>query len=122
MTGARFLDHATLLALVLLSLALLVTVVRLWRGPSLPDRVLALDLLGTLAVGYVCVVALRTGFSLYVDIAIALALVGFVSTVAFARFILGGNAESDDAEIIPQNPPTNAAGRPNEAEDQGKAE
>jgi multicomponent Na+:H+ antiporter subunit F len=97
MSGPAFLDAASLAALVIFTIALLVSVVRLVLGPSLPDRVLALDLMGTLAVGYVGVVALRTGFSLYVDIAIALALAGFVSTVALARFVLGGRGGAPDA-------------------------
>ena len=58
------------------------------RGPTLADRVLALDMLTALAIGLMALVAIRTGFTLYVDIAIALGLVGFLATVAFARFIL----------------------------------
>ncbi|HEV7308258.1 cation:proton antiporter [Ensifer sp.] len=79
---------ATGFALVVLSLALLVTVWRIIRGPTLPDRVLALDMLVAIAIGLIAVVAIRTGFNLYIDIAIALGLVGFLATVAFARFIL----------------------------------
>jgi multicomponent Na+:H+ antiporter subunit F len=41
-----------------------------------------------IAIGFIAVIAIRTSFNLYVDIAIALALVGFLATVAFARFIL----------------------------------
>jgi multicomponent Na+:H+ antiporter subunit F len=87
MTGMQFLDYSTLLALVLMTLALLLAVVRIVRGASLPDRVLGLDTLTTLGTGYIGVVAVRTGIMLYVDIAIALGLVGFLSTVAFARYV-----------------------------------
>lgn len=87
MTGAQFLDYSTLGALGLLTLALLITIFRIVRGPTLPDRVLGLDLLTTLATAYIGVVAVRTGFMLYVDIAIALSLVAFLATVAFARYI-----------------------------------
>eukprot|EP00873_Tetraselmis_striata_P032667 jgi/Tetstr1/452931/TSEL_039967.t1 len=55
---------------------------------GLPDRVLGLDMLIAVVIGYIAAIALRTGFMLYLDIAIALGLVGFLSTVAFARFIL----------------------------------
>jgi multicomponent Na+:H+ antiporter subunit F len=88
MSGAAALEFATTAALVLLTLALLLAVLRLVRGPALPDRVLALDTLTTLAIGYVSVIAIRTGIGLYVDIAIAIGLVGFLATVAFARYIL----------------------------------
>ncbi len=87
-SGADFLELATTISLGVLTLAFLLTIYRIVVGPSLPDRVLALDMLIAVAIGYIGVVALRTGFMLYLDIAIALGLVGFLSTVAFARFIL----------------------------------
>ena len=52
------------------------------------DRILGLDTISILAVGVVGVFAVRTGLSLYVDIALGVALVSFVSTVAFARYLL----------------------------------
>ncbi|HHY49943.1 MAG TPA: cation:proton antiporter [Alphaproteobacteria bacterium] len=88
MTPDAILDLATLVALVLLGLAMLLTVVRIIRGPSLADRILGLDLITMLAIGIIAVIAIRTGFSLYIDIAIALGLVGFLSTVALARYLL----------------------------------
>jgi len=87
MSGASFLQYATSGAIALLSLALLLTLVRVLRGPTLPDRVLALDLLTVVGIAYIGVVAVRTGFFLYLDIAIALGLVGFLSTLAFARYV-----------------------------------
>jgi multicomponent Na+:H+ antiporter subunit F len=88
MSGATVLEHATSIALVLLTGAMMLAIVRLIRGPSLADRVLSLDLITTLAVGYIAAIAVRTGFMLYLDIAISIALVGFLSTVAFARYLL----------------------------------
>lgn len=82
------LSAAIVLALGLLTLALLLTVVRVVRGPTLADRVVALDMLVAVAIGLIAVIAFKTGFFLYIDIAIALGLVGFLATVAFARFIL----------------------------------
>ncbi|WOS63686.1 cation:proton antiporter [Sinorhizobium fredii] len=88
MTPEPVLAAATNLALLLLSLALLMTVLRIIRGPTLPDRVLGLDMLVAIAIGFIAVIAIKTGFNLYIDIGIALGLVGFLATVAFARFIL----------------------------------
>lgn len=82
------LSAATSLSLALLSVALLVTLVRIVRGPTLPDRVLGLDMLVAIAIGFIAVIAVKTGFSLYIDIAIALGLVGFLATIALARFVL----------------------------------
>lgn len=88
MTPADLVQWATLIALVLLGLALLASVVRIVIGPTLGDRVLALDLLTVIAMGFVGAIAVRTGQMLYLDIAIALALLGFLATIAFARYIL----------------------------------
>ena len=88
MTAQMFLDWALDLSIGMLSLSLLVTVGRVVVGPTLPDRVLALDMLTAVAIGFIAVLGIRTGQTLYADIAIALGLVGFLATVAFARFIL----------------------------------
>lgn len=88
MSGPEIIDLTTGLALVLLALAMALTVIRLIRGPTLPDRILCLDLLTTLGLGFIAVIAVRTGFTLYLDIAIAVGLMGFLSTVAFARYVL----------------------------------
>lgn len=88
LTGTEFLHLATTISLGILTLALLLTIYRIITGPSLLDRILALDMLVAVVLGYIVVIALRTGFMLYLDIAIALGLVGFLSTVAFARFVL----------------------------------
>ena len=97
MTPADVLNLTTLIALVLLGLALLISVVRIIIGPTLGDRVLALDLMTVIAMGFVGTVAIRTGLMLYLDIAIALALLGFLATVAFARYILSRAASRGDA-------------------------
>lgn len=83
------------LALAILMLALVMTAVRVILGPSLADRVLALDQLVSIAIGFIAVIAVKTGFELYIDIALALALVGFLATAAFARYIyVRGRGES----------------------------
>ena len=71
----------------LLLLALALCFFRLLRGPSLADRVVALDVLNILAVAYCALLAMASGRAVYLDAAIALALVAFLVTVAFARFV-----------------------------------
>lgn len=83
-----FLDACLDIALILLSISFFIAIIRVVIGPTIVDRVLALDMLVGIAIGYIAVFGLRTGFTLYIDIAIALGLVGFLATVAFARFIL----------------------------------
>ena len=88
MTTEAFLQACALIGLAVLVLAFLVICLRIVIGPTLPDRVLALDMLTATAIGFIAIVAIRTRYYLYLDIAIALGLVGFLATVAFARFVL----------------------------------
>lgn len=83
-----FLDIAINLSLMVLAISFLLTVIRVVIGPTLPDRIVALDMLVGIAIGFIAVIGVKTGYYLYVDIAIALGLVGFLATIAFARFIL----------------------------------
>lgn len=78
----------TNISFALLGFALLATVIRIIRGPTLADRILGLDTITILAVGVIGVFAVRTGLYLYADIAVAVALVGFLATIAFARYLL----------------------------------
>lgn len=88
MTADLFLSLSLNIALIVLSLSLLLSVARVVIGPTLPDRVLALDMLVAIAIGFIAVLGIKSGNALYADIAIALGLVGFLATIAFARFIL----------------------------------
>lgn len=74
-------------ALATLSLAALIAFVRLVRGPSLPDRVVAIDLIGVVCVGIIVVSAADTAQSAFLDVAIVIALISFVGTLAYARYI-----------------------------------
>lgn len=88
MSSVEVLQLASQIALGLLLVGMLLAVIRLIRGPNLGDRILALDTITVLATGFIAGVAVLTGFSLYIDIAIALALVGFLATVALARYLM----------------------------------
>jgi multicomponent Na+:H+ antiporter subunit F len=78
---------ASEIALSMVGVALLLAVARLVRGPSLPDRVVALDLISVLVAGATAIYAVRTGEAVFLDVAIVLALIGFLGTVAFATYV-----------------------------------
>jgi multicomponent Na+:H+ antiporter subunit F len=61
--------------------------VRLARGPSLPDRVVALDLIAIISAAFMCIYAVETGQAVFLDTAIVLALIVFLGTVAFAQYL-----------------------------------
>ena len=92
---------ACAVALFLMCAAFFLTAFRVIRGPTLPDRIVALDMLVAIAIGFIAVLAIKTGFNLYIDIAIALGLVGFLATVAFARFVMRQGMEPGEEEPAP---------------------
>lgn len=73
--------------LAIMALALLLTFFRLWRGPTLPDRVVALDLTALIISGMLLVAAFSHGILVLIDVAIVIAIVGFLATVAYAFYI-----------------------------------
>lgn len=87
MNGAATLHGAMVVAGTMLMVAIILAFVRLMRGPSLPDRVVALDLTGTLALGIIAAFAVASGETVYLDVGIVLALIAFLGTVAFARYL-----------------------------------
>jgi multicomponent Na+:H+ antiporter subunit F len=74
------------ICLAVLSVSLLLTFIRLVRGPSLPDRVVALDQFAALAVGVIALFTISSGRAEVLRAAIVLALISFLGTVAFARY------------------------------------
>ena len=74
----------------MLSLALVLAFLRLARGPSLPDRVVALELIATITVGFIAAWSVLTAESVFLDVAMVIALVGFLGSVAYARYIQRG--------------------------------
>lgn len=69
------------------ALALVIAMVRLVRGPTLADRVVAYDLMATITVGLLALVSMAFDARVLLDVAAVLALVMFISTIAFARYI-----------------------------------
>ena len=87
MTPAAVLDQVLGFCLIALSAAVVLCAVRLVRGPTMPDRVIALDLKAVQGVGLITVVAIQTGRAVLVDVALVFELVTFLATIAFARYI-----------------------------------
>ena len=86
MTGAGFLSFAAQLSLLLILIGMAVAFIRLARGPSLADRVVALDMMTVTIISFCGVFAVFMDEPSFLDVAIVLALVGFLATVALARY------------------------------------
>lgn len=98
MTTLDFLGYCLNIGLVLITLAIAVGLLRLWRGPTLADRVVALDMMTSAIIGFCGLFAVRAQVEGYLDIAVALALVSFVSVVSLARYAerLARRSDNDD--------------------------
>ena len=64
---------------------------RIGRGPTAPDRTVAIDILGTVMVGFCAIFSLVTGKEFYLNIALAWELLSFIGTLALAKFLEGRN-------------------------------
>jgi multicomponent K+:H+ antiporter subunit F len=90
MTTATLLSAATMFALSCVVLAMIFCALRLLRGPSAQDRVLALDTLWMCAMLLAILLGLRAGSQIHFEAALIIALLGFVSTIALAKFLMRG--------------------------------
>ena len=64
---------------------------RIFRGPTPADRIVAIDILGILILGFCAILGIPTGRDWYIDIGIAWALQSFISTLALAKYLEGRN-------------------------------
>ncbi|MBM3162304.1 MAG: cation:proton antiporter [Chlorobi bacterium] len=74
-------------AVVLIGLSILVIFVRLAIGPSIADRVVALDLLSANAIAFIAVYSIRNNSTTFLDVGIIVAILAFLGTVAFAFYL-----------------------------------
>jgi multicomponent Na+:H+ antiporter subunit F len=88
MNAPEILQLACNVSFALLGLAMAFTLLRLIAGPTLADRILCLDTITLLGASGIGVFAIETGIHAYVDLSIAVALAGVLSTAAFARYLL----------------------------------
>lgn len=85
------LQTVIIICLGMVSLAMLLCLLRLLRGPDMPDRVLALDTLYINAIALLILFGLLLRSNLYFEVALLIAVMGFVGTVAVAKYLLRGN-------------------------------
>ncbi len=85
------LPNVIILCLGMISVAMLLNLLRLFKGPDLPDRVLALDTLYVNAIAIIILMGLLLRSNLYFEAALLIAVMGFVGTVAVAKYLLRGD-------------------------------
>ncbi|AXN34223.1 MULTISPECIES: cation:proton antiporter [Vibrio] len=89
-----WLQTSTTIAYTGLLLSVVMAFIRLILGPTLADRVIALDLIAFITVGFIAVYTLDSGQQSLLDVAITLGLVAFLGTIAFARLIFKRKGEA----------------------------
>lgn len=97
MNTAEILDIAAYVTFVMVMLSLAIAFVRLALGPTLADRVVALDMMTVTIIAVCGVAAVTTGVYALLDVALVLALVGFLATVALARYAERRDARAQEA-------------------------
>lgn len=90
-TASDVLSIAIIFAFIAIGLAQVMSMVRLVIGPSVGDRILALDTMVVNAIGLIVLLGIAQGTKIYFEVTLIIAMLGFVSTVAYARFILRGD-------------------------------
>lgn len=89
-------DIVLQVSLALTSFSLILVLIRAIIGPSTSDRILALDTLGMMLIGIIGLVMMLQETVVYADIALVVAIIGFVGTIAMAKFLERGVVIDDD--------------------------
>lgn len=87
------------LSLFLLAVSIAGCLYRVLKGPSMADRITALDTIGIQLIGIVAVLSMLLHTQAYIDIILLIGILAFISTVAFARFIERGVVLENDDDL-----------------------
>jgi multicomponent K+:H+ antiporter subunit F len=90
-SATALLDIVLVITFVSVAIAQLLSLARLIIGPTTGDRILALDTMVINAIGLIVLLGIAQGTSVYFEVTLLVAMLGFVSTVAYARFVLRGD-------------------------------
>lgn len=84
------------LSFIFLSIGLVLATIRLLRGPTLPDRVVALEVIASMTVGFIVLYSISYEVPQLIDVALVLALTSFMTAVGFARYLERGGQRDND--------------------------
>ena len=87
MINGSIIQIAAAISLIILIIAMLVVFYRLQKGPSLPDRIISLDLFASITIGIIAAYSIFSNEAIVLDAAIIVAVITFLGTVAVARFL-----------------------------------
>lgn len=84
-------NYALIVAFIVVGLCQLMAMIRVIIGPETGDRILALDTMVLNAIGLIVLMGLAQGTRVYFEVSLIIAMLGFLSTVSYARFVLRGD-------------------------------
>lgn len=88
MTGHFFIENTIIVCMHIVGLAMMLVLWRLLRGPTLPDRILALDTLSVTAIAELMLFGMHLDSPIYFEAALVIAMLGFGSTVVLSKYVL----------------------------------
>ncbi|MCW4455618.1 K+/H+ antiporter subunit F [Flavobacterium sp. MXW15] len=88
MTGHMFIQTTIVVCMHVVGLAMLLALWRLLRGPTVPDRILALDTLSVTAIAELMLFGMYLNSAVYFEAALVIAMLGFGSTVVLSKYVL----------------------------------
>ncbi len=78
-------------SLILFGIAILITFIRILLGPTFPDRVIAMDVVGVNLISAIAIVSILFGTKAFLDVILVLGILAFISTISFSKFLERGN-------------------------------
>ncbi len=88
MTGHTFIETTIVMCMHAVGVAMLLALWRLLRGPTVPDRILALDTLSVTAIAELMLLGMHLDSPIYFEAALVVAMLGFGSTVVLSKYVL----------------------------------
>ncbi|MET0289395.1 MAG: K+/H+ antiporter subunit F [Pseudoxanthomonas sp.] len=88
MTGHMFIETTIVGCMIMVGVAMLLCLYRLLRGPTVPDRILALDTLSVTSIAQLMLLGMHLDSPIYFEAALVIAMLGFSSTVVLCKFVL----------------------------------
>lgn len=89
------LELVLILVFAMLCASLVLTFIRLIRGPYLPNRVMALELIAAIVIGFIAAYSIETDVDDFIDVAIVMGLLAFMAAIGFARYLEKGGPRDD---------------------------
>lgn len=84
------LEISLTITLLIMALSILVCLIRVVKGPTMSDRIVALDTIGITLIGVIGIVMIIQNTLAYADVILVIAILAFIGSIAFAKFIEGG--------------------------------